>query len=352
MKTPTTLKQKSLLAGLIITGAIPAYAEVDFIEQIEHASDIIYHVYVDGPQEGESKNGDQISPMPIGETGSTYHLYSTGLAPDNSVYLLDEKYVAAYTPTTTISITSEDPHPNPRTRADEPFTVDIKVEGLLQKTIDTPKAALNVYIQQLSINYDPLLDRARADGTTEELLTDDFFIVENAEIQRTGMTKLTSDTFFKERGEEVFRAYALPDTNLDWLQIASGKIQIWPIADASISGVTHGQQITRSLPNIAVDLTDLYPDSSTKLQIYEGPQTLGTTGTIIEGSLVTFNSITPQDAQILVSNWDSYATVDGEYTIEVITSTPFDNRAPERLAWITFEIDRTIILHGSVTSSE
>jgi hypothetical protein len=346
------MKQKTLLAGLIIAGAIPTYAEVNFIEQIDLASGLIYHVYVDGPAEGESKSGKQLSPMPSGEAGSTYHLYSTGLAPDNTVYLLDEKYVAAYTPSSIISITSEDPHPTPRTRADEPFTVDIKVDGLLEKTPETPKAALNVYIKQLSINYDPKLDRALAGGSDDELLTDDFFIVENAEIQRTGMTKLTSDTYFKERGEEVFRAYALPDSNLDWLQIASEKIQVWPIADVAISGITHGQKITRNLPNITIDLTDLYPESSTKVQIYKGAQALGTTGTIIDGSVVTFNSIVPQDSQIFVRNWDSYGTDDGIYTLEVITTTPFDNRAPERLAWVTFEVDRTIEFHGSITSSD
>ena len=166
------------------------------------------------------------------------------------------------------------------------------------------------------------------------------------------MTKLSSEIYFKERGEEIFRAFALPDANLDWLQIASGRVQVWPIADVLISGMVPGQKVTRSLPNITVSLTDVYPDSTTTVQIYKGSQALGTEGEQIEGSRISFNSIVPQDAQILVRNWDKYAVDDGIYTLEVITVTPIDNRAPERLAWLTFEVDRTITVNGSSTTSE
>jgi len=352
MNTFTTTKQKALLIGLILAGQLPVYAAVDFIEQVDLETDLIYQVYVAGPEEPGSKDGTQLSPMPVGTSGSTYQLYAKGLDPDNTVYLLDEKYVATYTPEAIIGISSEDPHPTPRTRADEPFAVNVKVDGLITPGVDVPEAALNVYMQQLSMNYDDTLDRAPADGTAEEVLTDNFFIVENSETQRTGMTKLTSNVFFKERGEEIFRAYALPDADLDWLQIASGRIQIWPIADVSITGMVADQKITRSLPDITVSLTDLYPDSTTTVQIYQGTQALGTTGVEIEGARVAFNSIVPQDSQLLVRNWDRYAVNDGTYTIEVITVTPFDNRAPERLAWLTFEVDRTITMKGNATTSE
>ncbi|MBT8044955.1 MAG: hypothetical protein KJO79_08385 [Verrucomicrobiae bacterium] len=352
MKTLTTIKRSALVSGLMLAGYLPASAAVDFIEQVDLATGLVYQVYVEGPEEPGSKSGTQISPMPVGSEGSTYQLYAKGLDPDNTVYLLDEKYVASYTPEATITITSEDPHPTPRTRADEPFTVDIKVEGLLAPGPDVPDAALNVYFQQLRMNYDSELNRAPTDGTAEEILTEDFFIVENSELRRTGMTKLTSDVYFKERGEEIFRAFALPDADLDWLQIASGRIQIWPIADAEIIGMAANQRITRSLPNLVISLNDLYPDSTTTVQVYEGTQALGTEGVQVEGSRISFNSIVPQDAQILVRNWDKYAPEDGTYTLEVITTTPFDNRAPERLAWITFSVDRTITMKGSATTSE
>lgn len=358
MKTFTTIKYSALITGLILTGYLPAYSGVDLIEQHvlddddDPTNDVFYHVYVDGPEEPGSKNGTELSPMPVGPFGSVYQLRAKGLDPDDTIYPLDSKYVAAYTPEATIIITSEDPHPTPRTRADEPFSVDVKVEGLLEPGVDVPEAALNVYMKQLRMDYDDILDRAPTDGTAEEILTDDFFIVENSEIQRTGMTKLTSDVYFKERGEEIFRAYALPDADLDWLQIASARIQVWPIADVEILGLAENQKITRSLPDLTIALTDLYPDSTTTVQIYKGAQALGSEGVEVEGSRISFNSIVPQDAQLLVRNWDRYAVDDGIYTIEVITVTPFDNRAPERLAWLTFEVDRTITMKGSATTSE
>ncbi len=352
MKTLSTKQNLSLLLGLCITGVNPALAAVDFIEQVDLESGLVYQVYVDGPEEPGSKNGEQVSPMPVGAQGSTFALYAKGLDPDDTIYLLDEKFVAAYTPEATITVSSEDPHPTPRTRADEPFTIDVKVDGLLSPGVGVPEAALNVYLQQISLDYDEELNRAPIDGTAQEVLNDDFFIVENTEIQRTGMTKLTSDIFFKERGEEIIRAFALPDADLDWLQIASARVQVWPIADVSITGMAPGAKITRSLPDMTINLEDLYPDSTTTVQIYKGTQALGTTGTLIEGSRVSFNTIVPQDSQILLRNWDRYATEDGTYTLEVITVTPFDNRAPERLAWLTFEVDRTIKVNGSATTSE
>jgi len=352
MKTYSNIKYSALISGLMLAGYLPASASVDFIEQVDLATGLVYQVYVDGPEEPGSKNGNQLSPMPVGSSGSTYQLYAKGLDPDNTVYLLDEKYVAPYTPEAIIAITSEDPHSTPRTRADEPFNVDISVAGLLEPGEDVPEAALNVYFSELTMNYDPDLNRAPRDGTAEEILVDDFFLVENGEFRRSGMTKLTSEVFFKERGEEIFRAYALPDADLDWLQIASGRIQVWPIADVEIFGMDENQEITRSLPNITVNLKDLYPDSTTSVQIYKGAPALGKEGDQIQGAKVSFNSIVPQDAQILVRNWDRYAVDDGVYTIEVITLTPFNNRAPERLAWLTFSVDRTISMKGSATTSE
>ena len=352
MKTSYITKQLGLAVCGLVIPAVPAMAAVDFIEQVDLDTGLIYQVYVDGPEEAGSKNGTQLSPMPVGPKGSTYALYAKGLDPDDTIYLLDEKYVASYTPESVISITSEDPHPTPRTRADEPFTVNVETKGLLAPGVGVPEAALNVYLQQLKLDYDEELNRAPVDGTAQEILTDDFFIVENSEVQRRGMTKLSSEVFFKERGEEIFRAFALPDADQDWLQIASARVQVWPIADVEIEGLAPGAKITRSLPNLTINLKDLYPDSTTSVKIYKGSEALGTEGTLVEGASVSYNSIVPQNAQILLRNWDQYATDDGTYTLEIITTTPFDNRAPERLAWLTFDVDRTIEVNGSATTSE
>jgi hypothetical protein len=48
----------------------------------------------------------------------------------------------------------------------------------------------------------------------------------------------------------------------------------------------------------------------------------------------------------------NYASRDGIYTLEVVTETPFFNRAPERLAYVTFEVDRTISSRGQLSTAE
>lgn len=42
---------------------------------------------------------------------------------------------------------------------------------------------------------------------------------------------------------------------------------------------------------------------------------------------------------------------DGTYTIEVLTVTPFDERRPERVTYVTFDIDRTIKVRGALSTA-
>ena len=49
---------------------------------------------------------------------------------------------------------------------------------------------------------------------------------------------------------------------------------------------------------------------------------------------------------------ESDVTEDGTYTIEVLTVTPFDQRRPERVTYVSFDIDRTIKVNGSLATAE
>lgn len=348
-----------------MTGLIgKATASVDFIEQVDLDNGLVYQISIEGLQEEGSASGSAIAHVPIGIAGASFALFAKGLDPDDNLYLLDESTVEAYTPRATVTITSQDPHPTTRTRADVPFDVDINVQGLKTPSQTDHEAALNVYVKQLSIKYDEITNvpPAPTEGNegSQEVLIDDFFIIQDTpsvdpdvEPPSVDVTaSITNDAPYKQRGESIFRAYALPDADLDWRRIASDSIQVWPVADVEIQGITMNQRITRSLPNLTIDLADLYPDSTTSVQIYKGQALLGAEASPIDGSSVSFNSATPQNAQILIHNWDRYALEDGIYTIEVITITPFNNREPERLTWVTFEVDRTIQLKGSTTTSE
>jgi hypothetical protein len=43
---------------------------------------------------------------------------------------------------------------------------------------------------------------------------------------------------------------------------------------------------------------------------------------------------------------------DGTYTVEVLTVTPFNERKPERVAHVSFTIDRTIEVRGTLAGAE
>ncbi len=366
MKTYHNIKSLPQIAGLVMMTALTVEANdsPDFIEQIDLHHGTISHNWLSGTTDEGSHSGTETAMDAIGIAGATFALYAKGLAPDDTVYLLDEATVEAYTPRANINITSQDPHPTTRTRADVPFDVDISVTGLKSPSQTDHESALNVYVKQLSKKYDPVtnIQAALPEGSESdaEILIDDFFIIQDTlsvdpnvdppQIDIT--TKITNADPYKQRGEVIFRAFALPDADLGWRQIASDNVQVWPVADVEIQGINMNQRITRTLPNLTIEMVDLYPDSTTSVQIYKGTAALGQAGSQIEGSSVSFNAATPQNAQVLVANWDSYALDDGIYTIEVITMTPFNNREPERLAWVSFEVDRTIELNGSTTTSE
>ena len=105
-------------------------------------------------------------------------------------------------------------------------------------------------------------------------------------------------------------------------------------------------------PHARVVCNDPYPDSVTYAQIYKGQPELGTSGRIIGSSVVSFNTYAPQDAVVPLTVSDADIKEDGTYTIEVLTVTPFDERRPERVTYVTFEIDRTIKVNGTLATAD
>ena len=51
---------------------------------------------------------------------------------------------------------------------------------------------------------------------------------------------------------------------------------------------------------------------------------------------------------LVLSDYDSSSTSDGIWTMEILTATPF---GIDRLAHVTFEVDRTLKVNGMVTTS-
>ena len=83
------------------------------------------------------------------------------------------------------------------------------------------------------------------------------------------------------------------------------------------------------------------------MQLYRGEQRLGTLGRILHQTVIRFDTKVPQDQIIPLGSW-SNTLRDGTYTLEVLHITPFNEGKPERLAHISFVIDRGMHASGLV----
>jgi len=138
--------------------------------------------------------------------------------------------------------------------------------------------------------------------------------------------------------------YQAPESHLD-----SAFVQIWPVADGTISGINQGDILKMDTPTLTIAANDLYPDSQVYVQAYPGNESLGTEGTVIPGSGLIVKEAVPQDRLITLQDWSDVITANGVWTIELLTKTPF---GIDRLAWVSFNVDKTITVNGNVTTLE
>lgn len=301
-------------------------------------------------------SGSDTSYHPMESGGSSYELYARGSAWDTTFYFLDRKVVGFYLPQATVTIQSEDWTEGwfsnsviQRTRADKPYSVAIKVWGLTPDDPLAPDAARQVLYthtgQNFKSSYVP-------DGNGEYALAS--YLMGNSDPVLTPVyTLLTPMAPTKAMGVERFTISTLTDETITASSILQEKtILVWPVSEAVIEGIEPGFEIRDNLPNIVVHYKDLYPISLTYMQIYKGSENLGTVGTIVPTSLRWHNTIVPQNEIISLENWENLIPEDGTYTIEVLSITPFDNWEPERMAHVTFSVNRVLKLNGQVITSE
>jgi len=346
--------------GLITTGLL-AQAPETWVRQTDLSTGQVYDTPITGT------GGIYTSPLPVNEIGSLYELFARGTAWDTNIYLLDTKIISSYNPSATIRITSEDEYVrgNPesttfvkRTRADRPFSINIQVQGLVEASSST--AERFVYLAVQGKNYDTV---------TYSSLNQPQYLIDESNLENGTYTfdsayhQLSSPAISSGNGEQSFTivryaADEVPDTIL-----AQPKIEVWPVATASIAQITAGQVFTDRIPSVVISLQHLYPDSRTYAQIYKGTQVLGTTGTIINGTELRYgkhynadqveaSTNVPQSLSISVEDLSNYTLKDGLYTLEVITHTPFFGRTAERLYHITFEVDRVITSRSQINTNE
>jgi hypothetical protein len=305
----------------------------------------------DGPDwdVGVAASGAVLSPLAIDPGGARFELWTVKATPLTE-YLLDSRYVGTYVPLGNLRVRSEDPYTTiPRTRADRPFFVDVTINGLLSDA-GAPDAAKNIKFLRHVQSYG-------AGGTGVAINRDLATLHSQVMMTQNGTQTLTyvvnevpGADRAKVRGEERFTLFSLPDYQVpQGSQLASQFIQIWPVADGNLSGITANQMIRFSVPPVTVTLNDLYPSSHTYAQVYKGPPVLGTTGTIVPGSSLLINDSVPVSRVLTLSNYDAVFDDDGLWTMELVTQTPF---GLERMHHVSFQLDRTIQMNSSVTTVE
>jgi hypothetical protein len=330
-----------LLVVSAFTGLTQAQDYTYFVRQIQMPDNAEWDVSV-------GQKGSQQSPLAINPNGARFELWTVRSNPLTS-YLLDTTYVNSYVPVATVSITSEDPYAViPRTRADRPFQVNITINGMsLDPT--APEAARTVkllrHVQAYAGNDNgTLVNRGQASLVSQGSLNS------NGEHSLSyTITSVPGGDRTKVRGEERFSVFSVADYQAPESQLSSKFIQIWPMSDSSINGMSQGEIIKGKAPNINIHLNDLYPDSFTFAQVYEGTQQLGKDGIRIPGSSILVDSSVPRSERLVLKDWDTVIPTDGVWTLEVITITPFGT---DRLEHVTFEVDRAIKVNGSVTSAD
>lgn len=312
-----------------------------FVRQIQMPDEAAWDVSV-------AQQGSQQSPLAINPNGARFELWTVRSNPLTS-YLLDTTYVNSYVPVSQIEITSEDPYSViPRTRADRPFNITVTVSGMSTDPT-APPAALSVKLLRHVQAYTGNDNGSNVNRAQAILLSQGSLNNNGTHTLSYAVTSIPGADRTKVRGEERFSVFSLADYQAPESQLASKFIQIWPLSDISITGITSGEVVKAKAPTINVHLNDLYPDSYTYAQVYEGAPVLGTMGTKVPGASITVDNTVPQSEKIMLKDWDEVLTTDGLWTLEIITVTPFGT---DRLGYLSFTVDRSIKVNGTVTSLE
>lgn len=337
----------SLVPALLGTAHGQSGAQyTNFVRQVQLPTNVVW----DATVAPTSPAGGQLSHLAIDPGGARFELWTVKSDP-LTTYLLDTKYVGTYVPMAGVVIRTEDPNTYsaiPRTRADRPFSVEITVSGLRTEP-EAPAPSKSVKLLRHVQSYG-------AGGTGQEIDRNQAILFHQVSLVNNAIHRLNyvvnsvpNADRAKVRGEERFSVFSLADYQAPESHLASMFVQIWPVADGTISGIAQGQLIRFSLPALTLTLNDLYPDSRTYAQVYQGSPQLGAQGTVVPGSALIVYDAVPQSRQLVLEDWDAAINKDGLWTLEILTATPF---GIDRLAHVSFNVDRTIEVNGSFTTIE
>lgn len=350
----------SAISGISILAFATSFAaEItykNFIRQVNFPEDL-GGVGVEYNPIESANSGEMLSPLPINTGYARFDLNT--ISSMGQDWLLNSAYVGTYQiPKPIVTIISLDTSSEvPRTRVDFPFTVRIQVENI-DSSPGMPEISKSVDLHHLVQSYgaggDGLaIDREQAQevsiwGTPRSLTSNG-----TIELRSLFNSIRTIDPSFSEtkvRGEERFRVLSV-----DSKELASATIQVWPVATGKIEGIKEGDNIKFRMPQLTLTLTDLYPKSTTYLQAYPGPWVEGKAGLVVPFPPLTLTESIPQNRTLLVQDYDNVLDRDGEWTFELLHSTPFDKvegGGVLSLDHVTVNINRTLDVNAAITTSE
>lgn len=331
---------QSILAGLFASQAFSqADAEQEWnvtLRQRNLETGSVFYSSVD-------REGNAPSQAPVPEGGSEFTLWAYYNGPEGTQeHFIDSALVGSYLPKGKLWITTPDPYSGgvPRTRIDQGFTLNFEVADL-----DTSAAATDA-ARKLLLDHDLAVatNAVPADGSLGEAV--DF---EQRFLERNGVgsirfpgSNIPGTDPFTDSGMEFFNLYALPDGDIAELQLSEARVQIWPLSSASFEGIESSASYN-IVPEISVQLENLYPESETWVQVYRGPESVGTNGTRLSESMAIVNDVKPDNKVLSFKTLNTILNDNGEWTFEVLTKTPF---GIERISWQTIVIDRNLELRA------
>lgn len=315
---------------------------VNFVRQNQQASGVVWDMPVDAVGAGNSA-------LLLETGGSLFQLWTINQNVGQD-YLLDQKLVGAYLPKADLKIITLDPNGSvPRTRVDQPFTVEITVANLLSGP-NLPVASTKVLLEQHIQSYTSGQTSLDPNVVASNKPLYSSYISQNGKtVLKFAASSLTGSDPTKVSGEEHFVVHALPDGEIVQTQIASAKMQVWPVASGAISGLKSGEEYRYQLPIVQLNLVDLYPRSDTFFMLYEGTSVNSSNGTIIKA--YPWDSSAPKSTSMDASEVTEKIIKDGTYTVALMSTTVFGTEllCPP----ITFSVKRSISVNAmQVTYSE
>ncbi len=329
-----------LLCLFLALSSIQGFAQSsnykNFVRQTQQGSGVVWDM------QNVAATGTAPSVLLLESGGSLFQLWTINQTTGQD-HLLDQKLVGAYLPKADVKITTLDLYaPRPRTRIDQPFTVEIEVSDLLSGT-GIPTAASKVLLEQHARSYAAGQSSLDPTVVTAGTPLSSAFITQNGKTTlRFTTSSLTATNPLKASGEEHFVVHALADGTITQSQIASASVQVWPIATGSITGITQGGEYRNVIPTVQLDLKDLYPRSDTYLMLYEGTGSSGGKGTLVKA--LPWDSDVPNSLLTTSDELNTLITKDGTYTIALMSETIFDTRL--LCETVTFSVKRSIMVNA------